>query len=69
MPPDSKSIDEEGIRITDFLLVEQGHFRERELIELLARGPYPARNTPQNIGDLHAQIAANEKGGSERRVG
>ncbi|MGA7127822.1 MAG: hydantoinase B/oxoprolinase family protein [Chthoniobacterales bacterium] len=68
MPPDSKSIDEEGIRITDFLLVEQGHFRERELIELLARGPYPARNTPQNIGDLHAQIAANEKGGSELAV-
>ena len=65
MPPDSKTIDEEGIRITDFLLVEEGHFRERELTELLSRGCYPARNIPQNIGDLHAQIAANEKGGRE----
>lgn len=68
MPPNSKIIDEEGIRITDFLLVEQGSFRERELIELLLSGPYPARNIPQNIGDLHAQIAANEKGGRELRA-
>jgi 5-oxoprolinase (ATP-hydrolysing) len=65
MPPDSKTIDEEGIRITDFLLVEEGRFRERELTELLSHGRYPARNIPQNIGDLHAQIAANEKGGRE----
>ena len=68
MPPNSKTIDEEGIRITDFLLVEQGRFRERELIELLSSGPYPARNIPQNIGDLHAQIAANEKGGRELKA-
>lgn len=65
VPPNSKTIDEEGIRITDFLLVEQGRFRERELIELLSSGRYPARNIPQNIGDLHAQIAANEKGSRE----
>jgi 5-oxoprolinase (ATP-hydrolysing) len=65
MPPSSKTIDEEGIRITDFLLVKQGRFRERELIELFSSGRYPARNIPQNIGDLHAQIAANEKGGRE----
>jgi 5-oxoprolinase (ATP-hydrolysing) len=62
MPPTSTTIDEEGIRIVDFLLVEQGRFREPELIELLSSGRYPARNIPQNIGDLHAQIAANEKG-------
>ncbi len=62
MPPHSAMIEEEGVRITDFLLVEQGRFRERELIELLSSGRYPARNIPQNIGDLHAQIAANEKG-------
>jgi 5-oxoprolinase (ATP-hydrolysing) len=62
MPPTSTSIEEEGVRIVDFLLVERGRFREPELIELLSTGPYPARNIPQNIGDLHAQIAANEKG-------
>jgi 5-oxoprolinase (ATP-hydrolysing) len=68
MPPNSKIIDEEGIRITDFLLVEQGRFQETELIELLSSGRYPARNIPQNIGDLHAQIAANEKGGRELKA-
>jgi 5-oxoprolinase (ATP-hydrolysing) len=68
MPPNSKMIDEEGIRITDFLLVEEGRFREKELIELLSSGRYPARNIPQNIGDLHAQIAANEKGGRELKA-
>jgi 5-oxoprolinase (ATP-hydrolysing) len=68
MPPNSKIIDEEGIRITDFLLVEKGRFREKELIELLSGGSYPARNIPQNIGDLHAQIAANEKGGRELKA-
>jgi 5-oxoprolinase (ATP-hydrolysing) len=62
MPPASITLHEEGIRITDFLLVEQGRFRERELIELLSSGLYPARNISQNLGDLHAQIAANEKG-------
>jgi 5-oxoprolinase (ATP-hydrolysing) len=62
MPPNSRTIDEEGIRIVDFLLVNQGRFRERELIQLLSGGPYPARNLSQNLGDLHAQIAANEKG-------
>jgi 5-oxoprolinase (ATP-hydrolysing) len=65
MPPASTTIDEEGIRITDFLLVEQGRFRQSELVELLSSGRYPARNIPQNIGDLHAQIAANEKGARE----
>ncbi|MBV8279499.1 MAG: hydantoinase B/oxoprolinase family protein, partial [Verrucomicrobia bacterium] len=67
VPPNSKTIDEEGIRIIDFLLVEQGRFREPELIDLLSSGRYPARNIAQNIGDLHAQIAANEKGSRELR--
>src|SRR5262249_12033218 len=68
MPPNSKTIDEEGIRIPDFLLVEQGRFRETELIAMLSSGRYPARNIPQNIGDRHAQIAANEKGGRELKA-
>jgi len=43
-------------------LVERGRFRERELYVLLEGGPYPARNPLQNVNDLKAQIAANEKG-------
>ena len=61
-PPDSREIHEEGIVIDDFTLVEQGHFREAELREVLAAGPFPCRNPEQNIADLRAQIAANETG-------
>jgi 5-oxoprolinase (ATP-hydrolysing) len=62
MPPNSKSVEEEGIFIDNFQLVKQGKFREKELLELLTSGQYPARNTVQNIADLQAQIAANQKG-------
>ena len=62
MPPDSKTVDEEGVLIDNFLLVEEGRFRERETIALLGSGKYPVRNVQQNLADLQAQIAANEKG-------
>ena len=62
MSPLATSILEEGVYIDNFLLVERGRFRERELYDLLASGPYPARNPLQNVNDLKAQIAANEKG-------
>jgi 5-oxoprolinase (ATP-hydrolysing) len=62
MSPLAASILEEGVYIDNFLLVSQGRFRERELYELLASGPWPARNPLQNVNDLKAQIAANEKG-------
>jgi 5-oxoprolinase (ATP-hydrolysing) len=67
MPPDSTTIEEEGVLIDDFQLVESGRFREAELRALLASGKYPARNPDQNIADLQAQIAANEKGAQELR--
>jgi 5-oxoprolinase (ATP-hydrolysing) len=62
MPPHSRSIAEEGVLIDNFLLVEDGRLREAALRALLASGPYPARNPDQNVADLRAQIAANEKG-------
>ena len=65
MPPDSKTIEEEGILIDNFLLVHRGTFREKEFTDLLSFGPYPARNISQNIADIKAQIAANEKGFQE----
>jgi len=67
MSPLATSILEEGVYIDNFLLVAQGRFRERELYELLRSGPYPARNPLQNVNDLKAQIAANEKGARELR--
>ncbi len=65
MPPASTHIDEEGILIDNFLLVRNGRFLEEDTLALLSSGTHPARNTVQNIADLKAQIAANEKGARE----
>jgi 5-oxoprolinase (ATP-hydrolysing) len=65
MPPDSQTIDQEGILIDDFLLVEGGRLREQAVVALLSSGPYPARNISQNLGDLRAQVAANARGRDE----
>jgi 5-oxoprolinase (ATP-hydrolysing) len=67
MPPDSRTVDEEGVLIDNFLLVEAGRLREAETVQLLSSGPYPARNVAQNMADLRAMIAANEKGVQELR--
>jgi 5-oxoprolinase (ATP-hydrolysing) len=67
MPPGSKVVEEEGVLIDNFLLVEEGRFREAETVALLSSGRYPVRNVRQNIADLQAQIAANEKGVQELR--
>jgi 5-oxoprolinase (ATP-hydrolysing) len=67
MPPASKVVEEEGVLIDNFLLVEQGRFREAETVALLRSGRFPVRNVEQNIADLRAQVAANEKGVQELR--
>ncbi|AFZ36429.1 5-oxoprolinase (ATP-hydrolyzing) [Stanieria cyanosphaera PCC 7437] len=65
MPSDSKNITEEGILIDNFQIVKEGKFQEQELLNLLTNHEYPVRNSVQNIADLQAQIAANEKGVQE----
>ena len=67
MPPFSTRIEEEGVQIDNLKLVEAGVLREREMIALLESGEYPSRNPQQNMADLKAQIAANEKGVQELR--
>ncbi len=67
MPPFSTRIEEEGVQIQNFKLVEAGRLRETEMIALLQSGEYPSRNPQQNLADLKAQIAANEKGVQELR--
>ena len=75
MPPFSVCIEQEGVQIVNFKLVDGGVLREDAILELLEAGggttPYPSRNPRQNIADLKAQIAANEKGVQEltRMVG
>ena len=65
VPPGSKTIAEEGVLIEPARLVEGGRFKEAEIRDLLAGTAYPARNPDQNIADLKAQVAANEKGAAE----
>jgi 5-oxoprolinase (ATP-hydrolysing) len=67
MSPLAVTIEEEGIYIDNFKVVDRGRFRERELYELLTKARYPARNPLQNVNDMKAQIAANEKGVQELR--
>jgi 5-oxoprolinase (ATP-hydrolysing) len=62
MPPDSRTIDQEGVLIDNELLVDEGHFREAEMRALLASGEWPARNPDRNISDLKAQLAACTRG-------
>jgi 5-oxoprolinase (ATP-hydrolysing) len=62
MPPNSRTVEEEGVLIENFLLVEGGRFLEAEVRTLLASGKWPARNPDQNIGDLKAQVAACARG-------
>jgi 5-oxoprolinase (ATP-hydrolysing) len=64
-PPDSKTTEEEGVLIDNFLLVDKGTLRDAEARALLASGTYPCRNVNQNMADLAAQIAANETGAAE----
>jgi 5-oxoprolinase (ATP-hydrolysing) len=64
-PPDSRSLEEEGVVIDDFLLVRQGAFREGPFRDLLAGARYPARSPDTNVADIAAQIAANEAASRE----
>ncbi|GIL01085.1 MAG: 5-oxoprolinase [Alphaproteobacteria bacterium] len=65
--PRATHVDEEGVLIDNFKLVERGVIREAEMIALLSNHPWPARNPAQNMADMRAQIAANEKGVAELR--
>ena len=73
MPPFSQTIEDEGVLIHNFKLIERTpdgrtRLREPELLDLLQSGPHPSRNPAQNLADLRAQIAANEKGAQELRA-
>ncbi|MFZ0756496.1 MAG: hydantoinase B/oxoprolinase family protein, partial [Trebonia sp.] len=67
MPANSTRIEEEGVLIDNWLLVEDGEFREAPTLALLTGAEYPSRDPQTNLADLRAQIAANEKGAEELR--
>jgi len=62
MPPDSRTIADEGVLIDNELMVDEDHFREAEMRALLGSGEWPARSPDRNISDLKAQLAACTRG-------
>jgi 5-oxoprolinase (ATP-hydrolysing) len=68
MPPQSKELFQEGAAIKSEKLVSEGHFNEKRITELLYDEPakWPGcsgtRCLADNINDLKAQVAANQKG-------
>lgn len=67
MPPYSKNLLEEGMSVKSYKLVNNGVFQEEGVIDLLmSPGKYPgssgSRNLHDNLSDLRAQVAANQKG-------
>ncbi|MHC1550929.1 hydantoinase B/oxoprolinase family protein [Phyllobacterium sp. K27] len=67
MSPLATTIEEEGVYIDNFKLLDRGRFCEDELAALLTGATYPVRTLVQNVNDLKAQVAANEKGVAELR--
>jgi 5-oxoprolinase (ATP-hydrolysing) len=67
MSPLATHIEEEGVYIDNFKMIDRGRFRESELVGILTGARYPVRNVVQNVNDLKAQVAANEKGAAELR--
>ena len=67
MTPLATTVDEEGVLIDNFRIVDRGVFQEEALYKILTDHPYPCRNPVQNIADLKAQVAANEMGIRELR--
>ncbi|MEM7466209.1 MAG: hydantoinase B/oxoprolinase family protein [Pseudomonadota bacterium] len=65
MPADSRTIEDEGVLLDNFHLVKAGEFQKQEVVDKLRSARYPARNPEQNIADLTAQVAANERGSQE----
>ena len=65
MTPRATTIEEEGVYIDNFKLVDQGRFLEAETHALLSGAKYPARMPGKNIADLKAHVAANAKGVAE----
>ncbi len=65
MPASSTRIQQEGVLIDNWRLVQDGQLKESETIRLLENAEYPSRDPATNLADLRAQIAANEKGRAE----
>lgn len=62
MPPQARSLAEEGVVISPMYLIRQGRERWAELRQSLRMPPHPSRSPEENVADLRAAVAANHRG-------
>ena len=62
MPPDSRTLEEEGVVLRAFKVIDGGRPRFDELRRLLVEARWPSRAPDENLADVAAQIAANQLG-------
>ena len=62
MPPNARSLAEEGVVLPPTWLVRGGESRWQQLEALLSGGPHPSRAVAENLADLEAAVAANHQG-------
>ena len=62
MPPDARSLAEEGVVIEPDYLVRAGEARWESMRRRLTEAPYPSRAPEENLADLAAAVAANRRG-------
>ncbi len=62
MPPLAKRLIEEGVVIPPMHLVRAGVSNFEAVAQLLQAGPYPSRSVADNLADLRAAVAANQRG-------
>ena len=62
MPPDARTLAEEGVVIPPTFLVRGGEARWEEMRRILTESPYPTRAVDENLADLAAAVAANHRG-------
>jgi 5-oxoprolinase (ATP-hydrolysing) len=62
MAPTSTRLGQEGVLIPPMKIASQGEDRSSEVEALLRSGRYPSRSVSENMADLAAQQAANQRG-------
>ncbi len=68
LPPDARSLAEEGVVLPPLFAVREGRGRWEEVRRLLLSGPHPTRAVEDNLADLRAAAAACRSGAEALRA-
>jgi len=62
MPPDASNLEEEGVVLPPFRLIQKGKENWEQIKQYLLEAPWPTRAVEENLADLQAGVAANHRG-------